>query len=110
MLSLTHIRRTLSRMPKEAAGVFKKKFLISGSKTRIPKDWKGFLSNNENKTQLIKLIQSEWCKPKYANLLFNHRIFYVCGEECVCISSSDGINVTCTPQMNFLLKKKLTQE
>ena len=39
--------------------------------------------------------------PKYANLLFNHPLFYVCGEECVCISSSDGINVTRTPQMDL---------
>ena len=83
-----------------------KKLLFSGSKTRIPRDWKGLLSNNENKTQLIKLIQSEWCKPKYANLLFNRRIFYVCGEECVCISSSDGINVTCTPQMDLFFAQE----
>ena len=83
-----------------------KTFLISGPKTRIPRNWKGFPSDNENKTQLLKLIQSEWCKPTYANLLFNRHIFYVFGEECVCmnvlcISSSDGINVTCTPQMDL---------
>ena len=41
-------------------------FLLPGPKTKTPRDWKSFMSNDDNKTQLIKLLFSEWKKPKYA--------------------------------------------
>ena len=51
------------------------------------------MSNDENKTQLIKLLLSEWKKPKYASRLRRRQLFFVCGEECFCLSSDDGIVV-----------------
>lgn len=68
-------------------------FLIKGPKTKIPRDWKGFSLNSENKRQLIKLLLSEWCQPKYASLLQNRHIYYACEAECTCIYSTDGITV-----------------
>ena len=70
ILSLTHIRRTLSRMPKEATVVTPKNSSSVDQRQEFSGTWEGFLPDNENKILLIKLIQSEWCTPKYANLLF----------------------------------------
>ena len=59
---------------------------------------KSFMSNDENKTQLIKLLPSEWKKPKYASRLRRRQLFFVCGEECFCLSSDDGIVVQALPE------------
>ena len=34
------------------------KLIVRGEKTRRPKDWKDFLTNDENKEQLIRLLLS----------------------------------------------------
>ena len=69
-------------------------FLLSGPKTKTPKDWNRFMSNDDNKTQLIKLLLHEWQKDTYANRLVGKKLFFVCGEECFCLSSKDGESVT----------------
>ena len=73
-------------------------FLLSGPKTKTPRDWKSFMSNDENKTQLIKLLVSEWKKPKYSSRLRRRQLFFVCDEECFCLSSDDGIVVQALPE------------
>ena len=50
-------------------------FLLSGPKTKTPRDWKLFMSNDENETQLIKLLLSEWRKPRYAARLCRRQLF-----------------------------------
>ena len=52
-------------------------FLLAGPKTKTPRDWKSFMSNDDNKTQLIKLLLSEWKKPKYAERLHGRQLFFV---------------------------------
>ena len=44
-------------------------FLLKGPLTKIPKDWKGFLSNGQNKMEVMKLVLSEWQKTDYASKL-----------------------------------------
>ena len=73
-------------------------FLLSGPKTRTPRDWKSFMSNDENKTQLIKLLLSEWQKSRYAGKLRGRQLFFVCGEKCYCLTSYDGVEVEIMPQ------------
>ena len=73
-------------------------FLLSGPKTKTPRDWKSFMSNDENKTLLIKLLLSEWKKPKYASRLRGRQLFFACGEECFCLSSDDSIGVQALPE------------
>ena len=76
-------------------------FLLSGPKTRTPRDWKSFMSNDENKTQLIKLLLSEWQKSRYAGKLRGRQLFFVCGEKCYCLTSYDGVEVEIMPQDLF---------
>jgi hypothetical protein len=40
-------------------------FLVKGSSTRLPRDWKAFLQNNFYKENLILLLLSEWKKNTY---------------------------------------------
>ena len=71
-----------------------KTFLISGPKTKTPRDWKSFMSNDENKSQLIKLLLSEWRGEKYAERLKQRKLYFVCGKECFMLSSADGNSVS----------------
>ncbi|KAK3106630.1 hypothetical protein FSP39_024006 [Pinctada imbricata] len=71
------------------------KHIVSGPKTKAPRDWKRFLLNNENKEQLVGLLLTEWQKPSYASRLRDREIFFVCKEECFLLKSQDGETVTC---------------
>ena len=56
------------------------------------------MSNDENKTKLIKLLLSERRRPKYAARLDGRQLFLVCGEECICLTSNNGILVEARPE------------
>ena len=64
--------------------------LIKSPLTKIPRDWKKFLRNSKNKTQLTKLLLLEWKTPKYSAKLVERRILFVCERDCTSITSSDG--------------------
>ena len=66
-------------------------FLIHGPLTRVPRDSKTFLANSTNKEQLIRLILQEWKQDKYARKLKGRQVMFVCGEDCWCLSSQDGL-------------------
>ena len=72
-------------------------FLIGGPSTKLPRDWKLFLSSGENKINLMKLILQEWESDKYASVLQNKRIFFVVENTCVQLSSEDGITTDSKP-------------
>lgn len=76
-------------------------FLLSGAKTRTPKDWKSFMSNDENKTQLLRLLFEQWKSDKYAKHLEGRRIYYVLGEMCYCLTSSNGTVVDLVPEQTL---------
>ena len=67
--------------------------LISGPKTKAPKDWKGFMANDENKTQLIKLLFGEWQKASYAKRLHGRDIYFAISEQCYHLTSTDAETV-----------------
>ena len=56
-------------------------FLLSGARTKTPRDWKGFMGYDKNKTQLIKLLLEQWKTEKYAAKLVDRSIYYVIGEH-----------------------------
>ena len=69
------------------------KFYISGPKTKLPRDFKAFLQNSNNKRQLIKLFLVEW--RKYTRYLQGRTVYFVDEEDCWMLTS-DGHAVTCT--------------
>ncbi|KAL8619062.1 hypothetical protein ACOMHN_020760 [Nucella lapillus] len=65
-------------------------FLLSGPNTKVPRDWKKFLSNGENKNQLIEFLLSEWMKDCYAEKLLNKQLYVTSGTKCFRLTSMDG--------------------
>ena len=41
------------------------KLILKGKKTKKPSDWKSFLTNSENKKQLIELIYNVWSETEF---------------------------------------------
>jgi hypothetical protein len=64
------------------------------SNTKIPRDFKAFLSSGRSKTQLIKLLLSEWKLPQYARLYGQRQVYFTCDSECYLLRSLDGEFVT----------------
>lgn len=77
-------------------------YLIAGGNTKLSRDFKSFLSNDENKRQLIKLLLKEWHSETYAARLRGRQVLYVCEDECVQLQSEDGLVVTASavPALN----------
>ena len=83
-------------------------FVLSGPKTKTPRDWKLFMYNDENETHLIKLLLAEWRRPKYAARLDGGRLFFICEEECVCLTSNNGILVEAGPEKDLFTSQEET--
>jgi len=45
------------------------KLIVSGEKTKRPKDWKSFLTNDDNKKQLVQVLLNSWNSDASAELL-----------------------------------------
>jgi len=69
-------------------------YKICGPKTRVPHDWKGFLRNSDNKTELTNVILNEWQSDQYAKHLHDRQLFFVNGSYCYCLSTVDGRTTT----------------
>uniref|UniRef100_A0A0L8I6V7 Uncharacterized protein n=1 Tax=Octopus bimaculoides TaxID=37653 RepID=A0A0L8I6V7_OCTBM len=70
------------------------KLILSGEKTKRPKDWKVFLTNDENKTQFIQLLLSTWRSEVSADILTAHEMVLIC-EGTAFQLTSDGHNTFC---------------
>ena len=57
------------------------KLIIKGAITKKPKYWKGFLSDDENKHQLIKLMLNVWQTNLTALHLPNQSLILICEKE-----------------------------
>ena len=68
-------------------------FLLKGPAIQIPKEWKTFLSNNENRTNLVQLILSEWKKKKNSRnwpKLFALEVLVTSRITCTKMTSRDA--------------------
>ncbi len=76
-------------------------FIIRGALTKLPKNWKQFLSNGENKIALTKLILQQWETDSYASHYQGRKIYFVCEETCTLLSSEDGFATDTQPEVFF---------
>jgi len=77
-------------------------YLIGGGKTRLPRDFKSFLHNSDNKRQLTRFLLAEWQSQRYAPKLHGRSVFFVCEKDCFCLRSDDGLTVTATPALDLI--------
>ena len=64
------------------------KFILNGIKTKRPSDWMAFLTNDENKTQLARLLLRVWSNDELAHKYENKCIVIVDGHAH-CLYSDD---------------------
>ena len=67
--------------------------LVKGPSTKVPRDWKKFLRDEENKRRLCSYLLEEWKKGKYAPRLQGKHLVFVNERECIILKSIDGKNV-----------------
>ena len=74
------------------------RLLIRGPKTRRPADFKKFLSNAENKTQLFKLMLKSWNTESAAPHLNGRNVFLIVEGKAHKLTSSDAKRVVTTEE------------
>ena len=70
------------------------KILLKGPEMSVPLNWKNFMGNDYNKTQLIKFLLQQWSSSKYASSLKDRRVYFVCQQNCFLLTSTDGLTVS----------------
>lgn len=66
------------------------KRLVHGENTRRPENWTEFLSNDENKTQLIELLLRVWCSDENVPKIEKKKIILVCKGKAYELKAEDG--------------------
>ena len=68
------------------------RLLLQGENTKKPADWKTFLTNEDNKKQLVQVVVNAWDGDVYANKLQGRRVVLICEGEVYLYTSLDGNN------------------
>ena len=63
--------------------------LLRGQSTKTPREWKSFLSNDENKRNFINLLLQFWEDDKYVEQLKDREIMFASAEQCTRLTSSE---------------------
>jgi len=66
---------------------------IGGQLTNKPADWKNFLMNSQNKSQLVDVINEVWCSGAFAPKLVQRKVVAVVQGHSYLLESDDGITV-----------------
>ncbi len=70
------------------------KLIIGGPLTKKPADWKNFLMNGENKSQLVRVMGEVWSSNAFAPKLGNRKVTLVVLGHCYSLHSDDGKTVS----------------
>ena len=84
------------------------KFISKGANTKKPANWKEFLTNDENKMQLIQVLQDEWSKVSYAEKLMkltkeeiDRKVILICEGKAYQLHSDDAKTTVKTEVVTF---------
>ena len=80
---------SVKRMERERRGCGEK-LIIGGPLTKKPINWKLFLMNDHNKTQLSQILSDVWSDNKFASKLLQRKIVVVVEGHAHMLSSDDG--------------------
>ena len=67
------------------------KLLLGGGSTKRPTEWKLFLSNGENKLQVVKLLLKLWSGNEYSSKLRRSKVIVICEGVVHLLFSEDGL-------------------
>lgn len=81
-----HSIKSLERMRRGESQVF----IVRGSSTKLPREWRSFLRNDDNKKHFIQFLLNEWQQDAYAKLLLNREVIFACDNQCFVLSTADG--------------------
>ena len=70
--------------------------IVKDDKTKITKDWKQFLSTEDNKKQFIQILLETWSKDSYASKLKGRSLIFIREGEAFMLNSPDGISTVKT--------------
>ncbi|GFR95662.1 hypothetical protein ElyMa_000950000 [Elysia marginata] len=65
-------------------------YIVRGSSAKLPREWKSFLKNDDNKKHFIQFLLNEWQQDAYAKLLLNREAIFASDNECFVLSTADG--------------------
>ena len=82
------------------------KLLLQGENTKKPADWKAFLTNEDNRKQLVQVLLNTLDNDAYENKLRGRKVVLICEGDAHCYTSEDGI----TTEITVLYELKSTQE
>ena len=87
-----HHDGSIKDMEREQRGS-SEKLIIVGQLTKRPADWKDFLMNSENISQLVHVMNEVWCSDAFAHKLQNRKIVSVVQGHDYLLETEDGITV-----------------
>ena len=62
------------------------KLIVGGENTKKPKEWKLFLTNNENKKQVIEVLLAVWSSDSCKDNIRDRVVILICEGEAYEIS------------------------
>ena len=83
------------------------KLIVGAGSTKRPKDWKTFLTNDENKEQLIQVLFSTWSSEQFSGKLVGHEVTLICEGRAYHLLS-DGDSTTCEEIVSLLSTQEET--
>ncbi|XP_032885974.1 cadherin-related family member 2 [Amblyraja radiata] len=81
---------SVSQVNGHSVGVCAEKRIIKGGKTKKPRGWKQFLTNDENKKQLIELLLDVWSEHDMAKRLHGRKVIFIKEGEATLLTSQNG--------------------
>lgn len=84
-----YLEDSVKRMERQRRGS-SERLLITGENTKKPADWKTFLKNDDNKKQLVQVMQKSWNSDIYAKRLEGREVILICEGDAYLYTSSNG--------------------
>ena len=85
----SYIPASVKSLERSARGRGEKR-LVHGENTRRPENWKEFLSNDDNKKQLIELLMKVWCAEENIPKLQKMKVVLVYRGKAYKLKNDDG--------------------
>ena len=67
------------------------RYIVNGLNVRRPADWKGFLSNDDNKKSLIHLLLEHWSSPEMMEEIHRRPIIFIEAGQAFRIAVEGGV-------------------